>query len=400
MGKMPPPPDANQPAVPPDAKNAADLVRQKVARLYASEPDALHELAEAEEAARPRSKHQQFMYQLSTSGKGLAAIQTEWHEYYQQLPAGEKHQVWQEFYASQSSVTGQQPSAASPTASPIAGAVAKAQDAQALAEHKHQAASPKPRKLRDARSREDVQAAISHKVSAGGKLQPKHHLQSLLFGLSMGAVVIIIFLFGFFNEVVIAPFIQPSRVAADTPLIISSGSVPTTSTPEVIIPKINVQIPVNYNETSTNENDIENDLEDGVVHYPTTVLPGQAGNAAFFGHSSNNIFNPGKYKFAFVLLHTLVPGDTFYLTYNSKVYVYKVISRTIVDPSDVGVLGPVPGVAATATLITCDPPGTSLHRLIVVGQQISLDPFDRCRGQRAGQHQQCADGLARQWSYA
>src|SRR5581483_9259231 len=144
--------------------------------------------------------------------------------------------------------------------------------------------------------------------------------------------------------------------------------------PEVIIPKINVEIPVNYGETSTDENTIENDLQSGVVHYPTTVFPGQNGNAAFFGHSSNNIFNQGKYKFAFVLLHTLVPGDTFYLTLNSKVYVYKVITKNIVDPSNVGVLGPVPGQSATATLITCDPPGTSLHRLIIVGQQISPNP--------------------------
>ena len=110
------------------------------------------------------------------------------------------------------------------------------------------------------------------------------------------------------------------------------------------------------------------------MHYPSTTLPGQTGNAAFFGHSSNNIFNKGKYKFAFVLLHTLVPGDTFYLAYNGKMYVYQVISRNIVDPSDVSVLNPVPGQTSTATLITCDPPGTSLHRLIVVGKQISPDP--------------------------
>ncbi|HEY5152708.1 MAG TPA: sortase, partial [Candidatus Saccharimonadales bacterium] len=63
-----------------------------------------------------------------------------------------------------------------------------------------------------------------------------------------------------------------------------------------------------------------------------------------------------------------------YLSYNGKMYVYKVISRSIVDPSDVGVLNAVPGQTSTATLITCDPPGTSLHRLVVVGQQISPDP--------------------------
>ena len=74
------------------------------------------------------------------------------------------------------------------------------------------------------------------------------------------------------------------------------------------------------------------------------------------------------------LWHTLVPGDTFYLTYNGQVYVYKVITKTVVEPSNVGVLDPIPGQTATATLITCDPPGTSANRLIVVGQQISPDP--------------------------
>jgi LPXTG-site transpeptidase (sortase) family protein len=103
-------------------------------------------------------------------------------------------------------------------------------------------------------------------------------------------------------------------------------------------------------------------------------LPGQDGNAAFFGHSSNNIFNPGKYKFAFVLLHELVNGDTFYLTYSGQVYIYQVVSHQIVSPNDVAVLGSVSGQTATATLITCDPPGTSINRLVVVGKQISPDP--------------------------
>ena len=354
---------------PNDRVAAADLIREKVARIYSEEPEAEQELAESQDTTR-RSKHQQFMYDLGTSGKDLATIQTEWHTYYQNLPADEKHQVWQEFYASQSALTGQP--------EPSAGKAA-----QALAKHKQPAArakraravAAKPGKLREVRSAKDIQAAIKDTVSAGGKLETKHHLQSLLFGVGMGFVVLIIFLFGFFNEVVIAPFIQPSRVVAATPLIVSnSNSVASVANPEVIIPKINVEIPVNYNETSTDENTIENDLQSGVVHYPSTTLPGQTGNAAFFGHSSNNIFNKGKYKFAFVLLHTLVPGDTFYLAYNGKMYVYQVISRNIVDPSDVSVLNPVPGQTSTATLITCDPPGTSLHRLIVVGKQISPDP--------------------------
>ena len=363
--------DSNQHATPssnegsaPDNKSAVDLIRDKVKRLYGDEPDADDEITEAENTQH-RSKHQQFMYDLGVSGKDLATIQTEWHNYYQSLPDNEKHQVWQEFYASQSRLTHQSPS------------VSQKNKTQQLAQSKQKVTRPprkKPPKLLDSRTTQQIQRTIRHKVTAGGKLEVKHQLQSLLFGLGIGLVVIFIFMFGFFNEVFIAPFIQPSRVQADTPLIVSSTSVASTPNPEVIIPKINVEIPVDFSETSTNESTIENDLEGGVVHYPTTVLPGQDGNAAFFGHSSNNIFNQGKYKFAFVLLHTLVNGDKFYLTYNSKIYVYQVISRTIVNPGDVGVLGPVSGQTATATLITCDPPGTSINRLIVVGQQISPDP--------------------------
>jgi LPXTG-site transpeptidase (sortase) family protein len=342
--------------------HASHAIRAKLKAIYAEEPDALQELQEA--AARPseRSKHQQFMYDLGSSGKDLATIQTEWHKYYEALPDREKHKVWQEFYDSQSVLT-EKPGGSPAPDSP-----------HALAMHKNKVVRGRGAAGPDRRSSGEIQKTIRHKVSAGGKLQARHHLQSLLFGLGMGMIVIFIFLFGFFNEVVIAPFIQPSRTEAATPIIISNTSVAPTSKPEVIIPKINVQIPVDYSQTSTNEATIENALENGVVHYPYTAVPGQKGNAAFFGHSSNNIFNQGKYKFAFVLLHTLVKGDTFYLTYKGKVYVYKVISRTIVDPSQVGVLGPVPGQTATATLITCDPPGTSLHRLVVVGKQISPDP--------------------------
>lgn len=358
---------------PADTDAAANLIRQKVSSLYEQEPDAATELTESENVA-VRSKHQQYMHELSTSGLNLAAIQTAWHNYYQGLPAHEQHQVWTEFYSSQAAMTGQ---------AVVPPAIATVNEAQQFTEHKQQVvssnkrakkAATKTKKLRDARSTKEVQAAIKDSVTAGGKLETKHHLQSLLFGLGMGLIVVIVFLFGFFNEVIIAPFIQPSRAAASTPLIVSESSVAASEQPEVIIPKINVQIPTVFDQKSIAENDIQSGLERGIVHYPTTALPGQNGNTAFFGHSSNNIFNKGKYKFAFVLLNNMVEGDTFYLTYNSKVYAYKVITKSVVDPSEIGVLDPIPGKAATATLITCDPPGTSLKRLVVVGEQISPNP--------------------------
>lgn len=343
---------------------AADIIRQKIAAIHDEEPDAKTEVSEVQDIDSP-SKHQEFIQNLVSSGKDIATIQTEWHDYYESLPEKEKIEVWDEFYASNKNIK--------------KAATITPDHPREMVHVKNQVISNnryKPRHSTTTQRRlEKPDKATRPKV----KLKAKHHIQSLLFGLGIGFLAIFIFLFGFFNEVFIAPFIQPSR-NVNIPVIIGASTVAPTAAPEVIIPKINVDIPVIYNIHTTNENIIENDLEGGVIHFPTTVEPGQNGNAAFFGHSSNNIFNSGKYKFAFVLLHTLVNGDTFYLTYNHTVYVYKVISHFVVSPSNVSVLGPVSGQTATATLITCDPPGTSINRLIVIGKQISPSVATNTKG--------------------
>ena len=128
-----------------------------------------------------------------------------------------------------------------------------------------------------------------------------------------------------------------------------------------------------YTEQSTEEAAVETALESGVVHYASTPYPGEKGNGVIFGHSSNNIFNKGKYKFAFSLLRRLEVGDTFTLQKDGKRYVYKVFDKKVVAPKELSVLG-AQGRPSTFTLITCDPPGTSLNRLVVTAEQISPDP--------------------------
>jgi sortase A len=339
------------------ANPAADLIRKKLNTLYEDEPKAKEEIAEVDEVEH-RSKHQQFMYDLSHSGKSLAEIQTAWHQYYVNLPNDEKHQVWQEFYANYQPASHTQthhehlPKA---TISPTA--------------QKHHAKKP------DARTVKDIKDQLLGTVQTRTKIQKKHHLQSLIFGLGMGSLVLLIFLFGFFNERFIAPFITPSRSVSSTPIVIDPANSAVGSEPKIIIPKINVEIPVIYDEPTINEAAIQRALETGVVHYPTTSNPGEIGNGVIFGHSANNILNKGKYKFAFVLLKRLEAGDTFYVQKDGKRYVYKVFDKKIVKPTEVSVLYPsYPDKPSTFTLITCDPPGTSLNRLVVVGEQISPDP--------------------------
>lgn len=364
--------DTPKPSTPDDTqveaeqnKPAADIIRKRVEDAYANAPDAATEAQEATEdqsEGHKLSKHQRFIIELTSSGKPLHEIQMAWHEYYAGLPDHEKHAVWQEFYKTQ-------------TAASHYHAATENQSTKPKSSHKktslpHQLTHPATaragkqlRSLRDSFKPADLGDGVKVRPAAN----PFH---SLLFGLGIGCMIIVIFLFSFFNERFIAPFIQPSRNASNIPII--SGNTPVSASPELIIPKINVQIPVIY-ATDNSDTTIENDLEGGVVHYAYTALPGSDGNLVIFGHSSNNIFNPGKYKFAFVLLHQLQNGDTFYIDSAGKRYTYEVYKKQIVPPSDVSVMG-VTNKPATATLITCDPPGTSINRLVVTAEQISPSP--------------------------
>lgn len=336
---------------------AADLIRNKISALYEQEPSAVEEQAEMQRLDH-LSKHQQFMFTLSNSGKSLAQIQTEWHEYYVALPDNEKHQVWQEFYANHEQIK-QASAQATPKPEPV----------KVVPRHR-QESLPTP----DPRSTAAIKEDLLRNVASGKRpLTKSDHAKSILFGLSMGAVTVLIFLFGFFNERFIAPFITPSKAVNSAPIVIDPSSTAAGTDPRIIIPKINVDIPVVYDEPSIAEDAVQKALERGALHYATTPKPGEIGNGAIFGHSSNNILNEGSYKFAFVLLNRLQEGDTFFLQKEGKRYAYKVYKKQVVKPSQVDVLNSQEK-PATFTLITCDPPGSSINRLVVVGEQISPDP--------------------------
>lgn len=339
---------------------AAHVIRSKVAALYTDEPTAKEEITEIAEVG-VHSKHQKYMQELSNSGKSLAEIQTAWHNYYLGLPDAEKHQVWQEFYANHERAT--HPIAHKPEA-----------PKQSIKPGKV-SGSVEPTTPAGTRSVSDIKTGLIDTVTARGKLKKQHHFQSLLFGLTVGLVVVSIFMFSFFNEKFIAPLITPSREVSSTQIIVDPNSnVAVDPAPKIIIPKINLEIPMVYVDT-IDDKAIQAGLENGAVHYATSPTPGQNGNVVVVGHSSSNIFNNGKFKFAFVLLNRLQVGDTFMMNYNGKRYTYKIFERKIVKPNDVSVLGPT-GRTATATLITCDPPGSNVNRLIMVADQIAPNVND------------------------
>ncbi|MDX9971154.1 MAG: class E sortase [Candidatus Gracilibacteria bacterium] len=149
---------------------------------------------------------------------------------------------------------------------------------------------------------------------------------------------------------------------------------PTTD--RIVIPRINQNVPI-VRVSSENliqrdwkalENDIQEALRGGVVHYPGTSLPGENGNIVITGHSSYFPWDPGRFKDVFALLHDVEVGDRVVMYYNQKKFIYEIKEKFEVKPTQIEVLKQTE--TETLTLITCTPVGTNLRRLIVIAKPV------------------------------
>jgi len=144
----------------------------------------------------------------------------------------------------------------------------------------------------------------------------------------------------------------------------------------LIIPRIDQNIPV-VRVPSENlikrdwkalEQDMQESLKDGVVHYPGTSMPDQIGNTVITGHSSYFPWDPGRFKDVFALLHQVNVGDKIISYYNQHKYIYEVSEKKVVLPTEIDILKQTPD--KRLTLITCTPVGTNLKRLVVIATLI------------------------------
>lgn len=136
----------------------------------------------------------------------------------------------------------------------------------------------------------------------------------------------------------------------------------------IVIPKINVDAPIVYLNTTDNDTIIEA-IQSGVGHYYGTAMPGQNGNTFLTGHSSYYWWNGGKYNQIFANLNQLRAGDLVYIYYQGKKIVYRMNKSFVVQPSQVEILAQT--AEPTITLMTCTPIGTNLRRLVIQGELIS-----------------------------
>ena len=354
---------------------AVRLIKERIRALYGNEKEI---------APRPKSE---LVDRFWEQHKDDPNPQAAWQHFYASLSDEDKHSLWNEYH--ETNTGGKKSSIAAkvgikkPEPQTVASAAitnddSHAQSFEAPKEKKREKLKKATSKLSDSEGRKETKQKLIENVKNVPKRTKKEpainakksnaHWRPLFISLAVMGT----WLLAQYNPLLIAfakQYVSPGDTLRSPVIVDPNASIEISDEPRIIIPKINVDVPVVYDVRTRDETAIQDALERGVVHYAGTSVPGQAGNNVIVGHSSNNFLNSGKFKFAFVLLDRLDIGDTFILHFEGTRYVYKVNNKQVVEPTDFSLVQPT--AVPTTTLITCTPPGTSWKRLIIQAEQIS-----------------------------
>ena len=136
----------------------------------------------------------------------------------------------------------------------------------------------------------------------------------------------------------------------------------------IVIEKIGVNAPVVKGVAVTDKKDYTEALKKGVAHAYVSATPSrESGNVYLFAHASLNFWQLGRYATTFNLLRKLSFGDRVYVFHDQKTYVYEVIHKEVVKGWNTYPITR-PTIEPILTLQTCDPPGTTLNRLVVTSK--------------------------------
>lgn len=334
-------------------------MRQQIDKIY-DEPQPNEELAAApletdtvqQPAANPYQQTHDTQTDIAAEERN-AAIQAHWQKY---------HSAWQQYYQLYYERYYQ--------------AEVQKQVTEAHKKTKATTKQDKPEELTTDQAVTELRSELLGKVKAQTeKIKKSRHFMPAV----VAVLVALIFIFLQYNQIIFAnvmAYTSPASLESVNSYIDPSTDVAVGPEPLLTIPKLAVQAPVVYDLTTLDENVVETRLQSGVVHYPipgANAFPGEIGNTVILGHSANDVFAAGNYKFIFLRLDQLQKGDTFYLNYQSKRYTYIVTDKKVISPNQVDQLV-VNNGKPLATLVTCVPVGTSQNRLLVFGEQVAPDP--------------------------
>lgn len=359
---------------------AANVVRAQIESIYADDSDGQPETNTTSSVQSPIStldNHPQTTVTAAHTTTTPETISSAYDRTHSSTPPIQPeqwkayHSAWQDYYkryyegyyTQQVAAAKHQLEAtqAQPTAPSIIGSATHETDEEVAAD------TPMTRR----EAMQQLRAKLLSKVEDSAKKARKsRHFVPIIATLG----VLIIFVFLQYNQVLIAnvkAYITPGNIDPQNIIVDPASTIDVGPESRLIIPKINVDTPVFY-DIPTDKPSQDKAMENGVAHFAipgANSHPGQIGNTVLSGHSSNDVFAAGDYKFIFMQLDKLQVGDTIYANYKGKRYTYVVTKKQEVSPTDVSALiydtdKPV------MTLITCTPLGTALRRLLVTAEQV------------------------------
>lgn len=338
---MRPDEDISRTPTPQHQQAASNIVRQQIESVY----DQSTPQIETEPATQAATAQQQTPAHHTLTPEQWKQYHSAWQEYYQKY--------YERYYV---------------------GHIHQARQAMAT---QLQASTPvEDETISEDEALNDLRTTLRNKVQERAtKIRKSRHFVPI----AAAVCVMLVFAFLQYNQLLIAnvkAYISPGAI--DPQNIIVDPTTSTTVDPSltnIIIPKINVDAPVNY-DVSTEYNDQMEAMRNGLAYFGipgANSKPGQVGNTPIAGHSSNDVFETGNYKFIFAQLEKMTEGDIIYANYQGTRYTYKVVKTEVVLPSEVSRLV-YPTDKPLLTLITCTPLGTAQKRLLVTAEQVNPSP--------------------------
>lgn len=120
---------------------------------------------------------------------------------------------------------------------------------------------------------------------------------------------------------------------------------------------------------------LEKSLNQGVVLYPESVLPGEKGQTVVLGHSAPPNWPRIKYDWVFSGINDLNLGDHVVVHFNNKRYVYRISQKNILDKGQEITNSIFDGNNNVLVMISCWPPGKNYKRVAVQAELVKK--FDK-----------------------
>jgi len=130
------------------------------------------------------------------------------------------------------------------------------------------------------------------------------------------------------------------------------------------IAKIEISAPLVITD-SLDENVLHGLLDEGVLLFPTSVLPGEKGQTVILGHSAPERWPKIKYDWVFSRLDELVEGDEIIIYFNHEKLDYIVRGKYFLERGEEIPENNNEPADNILILISCWPPGKDIRRIAV-----------------------------------